>query len=263
MKIGIGITTRNRSKLLEITLSNICKYWPDYDVKFVISDDSTEESVVALNKQLAENFGAEYLNDYQRKGVAGNKNQCLNALKDCDYLFLFDDDCFPIKQGWCEFLIDAHRQTGIHHFNLLDSSLHYEIRRRQVGSFCVIECGNSGGVMMFITQEVVKRVGAFNKNYGLYGFEHCSYSKRVELSGLQNGFAGNTTLHDLHGYLFSVDYGQFPVNPNHELYKLTFPDESDKTILHSSMSRDEVQSSISKNSSVFISDISGPIFQEL
>jgi glycosyltransferase involved in cell wall biosynthesis len=263
MKIGIGITTRNRSKLLEITLSNICKYWPDFDVKFVVSDDSTEESVIALNKQLADNFGAEYLNDYQRKGVAGNKNQCLNALRDCDYLFLFDDDCFPIQQGWCEFLINAHKETGIHHFNLLDSSLHCELRRKQVGDFCVIECGNSGGVMMFITQEVVRKVGAFNKNYGLYGFEHCSYSKRVELSGLQNGFTGNTTLHNLHSYLFSVDYSQFAVNPNHELFKLTFPDESDRTILLSSMNRNEIQASISNNTSIYYSDISGPIFQEL
>lgn len=263
MKIGIGITTRNRSKLLEITLSNICKYWPDFDVKFVVSDDSTEESVIALNKQLTDNFGAEYLNDYQRKGVAGNKNQCLNALRDCDYLFLFDDDCFPIQQGWCEFVIDAHRETGIHHFNLLDSSLHHELRRKQVGNFCIIECANSGGVMMFITQEVIQKVGAFNKNYGLYGFEHCSYSKRIELSGLQRGFSGNTTIDRLHSYIFSVDYSQFPVNPNHYLYNLTFPSESDRIILYSSMSRDEVHASINKNTSIFISDISGPIFQEL
>lgn len=263
MKIGIGITTRNRSKLLEITLSKIGLFWPDFDTKLVVSDDSTDDSVIACNKELADIFGAEYLNDYQRKGVAGNKNQCLKALSGCDYIVLFDDDCYPIKEGWCDFLINAHKQTGIHHFNLLDSSLHYEIRRKQVGDFCVVECGNSGGVMMFITQEVIKKVGAFNKNYGLYGFEHCSYSKRVELSGLQNGFSGNTTLDNLHSYIFSVDYGQFPVNPNYELYRLTFPDDSDKTILHSSMSRDEVQSSISKNSSVYIGDISGPIFQEL
>ena len=226
MKIGIGITTRNRSKLLEITLSNICKYLPDFDTKLIISDDSTEESFIMLNKQLANDFGAEYLNDYQRKGVAGNKNQCLRSLIDCEYIFLFDDDCFPIKEGWAEFLINAHLQTGIHHFNLLDSSLHYEIRRTQIGDFCVIECANSGGVMMFITQEVVKKVGAFNKNYGLYGFEHCSYSKRVELSGLQRGFSGNTTLDRLHSYILSVDYSQFPVNPNHDLYNLTFPSES-------------------------------------
>lgn len=263
MKVGIGITTRNRSKLLEITLSKIGLFWPDFDTKLVVSDDSTEDSVISCNKELADIFGAEYLNDYQRKGVAGNKNQCLKALADCDYIVLFDDDCYPIKDGWLNFLIDAHKQTGIHHFNLLDSNLHYELGRRSVGDFTVIECGNSGGVMMFITNEVVKKVGAFNKGYGLYGFEHCSYSKRVELSGLQNGFSGNTTLCNLHSYIFSVDYAQFPVNPNHELYRLTFPDESDKTILYSSMTREEVSSSISSNTSIYIKDVSGPIFQEL
>lgn len=263
MKIGIGITTRNRSRLLEITLSKIGLFWPDYDTKLVVSDDSTDESFISSNKELADIFGAEYLNDYQRKGVAGNKNQCLKALRECDYIFLLDDDCFPIREGWCDFLINAHKQTGIHHFNLLDSSLHYGIRRRNVGDFCVIECANSGGVLMFITNEVVQKVGAFNKDYGLYGFEHCSYSKRVEMSGLQNGFSANTTLDNLHSYIFSVDYAQFPVNPNHELYRLTFPDDSDKTILHSSMTKDEVTSSISSNSTVYIRDMNGPFFQEL
>lgn len=265
MKLGIGITTHDRTKILELTLSKIAIHWPNFDTKLVVSDDSTNPDIVAENKMLAVKYGAEYLNDGKRKGIANNKNSSLYPLKDCDYIVLFDDDCFPIKDGWFEFLINAHKQTGIHHFNLLDSRVHNEERRSNVGDFTVIECIDSGGVMLFLTKEVVNRVGAFNKEYGLYGFEHCSYSKRIERSGLQNGYSANTTLGGLYDYLFSFDYANFEVNPCSlvvDKYYQEYKDIGGVGEFNSSMGQQEAKASVASNSPIFHADSVGPVYRE-
>ena len=67
--IGIGITTYNRPDMLNKCLEHIKKHTFNDNVTIYVADDSNE-----------------------RKGVAYRKNECLRALKDCDYVFLFDDD---------------------------------------------------------------------------------------------------------------------------------------------------------------------------
>lgn len=265
MKLGIGITTRNRSKILELTLSKINLFWPEFDTKLVVSDDSTDHDIIQANRSLAIKYGAEYLNDGKRKGIANNKNSSLYPLRECDYIVLLDDDCFPVKKGWFEFLINAHKQTGIHHFNLLDSKVHNEERRNRVGDFVVIECRDSGGVMLFITKDVVQQVGAFNKEYGLYGFEHCSYSKRIERSGLQRGYSANVTLDDIYDYLFSFDYAGFDVNPCRnrlEEFISEYKSIGGTGEFSSSMDIAEARASVSTNSPIFHADLTGPIYRE-
>ena len=39
---------------------------------------------------------------------------------------------------------------------------------------------------MFLTKEVIKKVGGYDERFGLYGFEHSNYSKRIFMSGLNN-----------------------------------------------------------------------------
>ena len=93
MKIGIGVTSYNRPKHLDLWVEQILPITPE-NVKVHIEVDK----------------------DTDRMGVAYRKNECLKALKGCDYIFLFDDDCFPIAEGWIDFFINAHKETGQHHF---------------------------------------------------------------------------------------------------------------------------------------------------
>ena len=81
---GIGITTKDRPELLKALVDSIHKHTDMSNVLLHIEDDSIE-----------------------RLGVAKRKNNCLRALKDCDYVFLFDDDCHPIKDGWIEFFTNS------------------------------------------------------------------------------------------------------------------------------------------------------------
>lgn len=157
MKIGVGFTTYNRREHLNTALAFLESN--SHNVKLYVAYDS----------------------DKDRKGIAARKTECLRELQDCDYIFLFDDDCFPIKQGWEQLFIDSYKYTGQHHFIYQHETSGVGIKEIKDG---VISYDNCNGCMMFITQEALKKVGAFNPNFGLYGLEHANYSNRIHLAGL-------------------------------------------------------------------------------
>lgn len=52
--------------------------------------------------------------DVNRRGVAPTRNRAIKALYDagCEYIVLFDDDCYPIRDGWQDLLLRAHKASG-------------------------------------------------------------------------------------------------------------------------------------------------------
>lgn len=168
-KIGIGVTTTGtRPDHLKWCIDSIEKFTDSY----------------ALHVEV----------DKEQKGVAYSKNMCLYALKDCDYIFLFDDDCAPKQKKWEHFFI------GSGHNHLLYMKPSY-------GKICefgnVEYYTNASGVFMFLTKKVIEKVGYFNPSYGRYGLEHAGYSKRIYHAGLTN-----TNFQVLKGsdkYLHSLD----------------------------------------------------------
>jgi GT2 family glycosyltransferase len=106
-KIGIGITTRNRNDLIQECVSNIIKY-STFD-KLIIVDDASEIPVVI--------DGVHIHRFDKQQGIAKGKNKCIEYLEDCDHLFLFDDDCWPIKKGWEDIYIKNAKESGCNHFS--------------------------------------------------------------------------------------------------------------------------------------------------
>jgi len=192
--IGIGVTTYRRPEMLNKCLEYIKKY-SKAGYKLHIADDT-----------------------FDRRGVAYRKNECLRALKDCDYIFLFDDDCYPINEGWEDLFI----KSGEHHLLFLHPSHQRTIVRGGIEHY-----NNCGGVFMFLTQQAVNLVGAFNEMYELWGLEHADYSQRIHYSGITP--APYMHLKKTDKYLYSEDYS----NPKHKssinnseknrLFKLNFP----------------------------------------
>src|SRR3990167_5933319 len=130
MKIGIGVTTYKRPEHLEVWRQQIDILRPPDSVIYTAYDAP------------------------ERKGIAYRKNECLRTLKDCDYIFLFDDDCFPIKNGWAEFFIESSKITKQQHYLYLKET------------------------------PTIEKIGAYNPAYGYYGFEHAGYSNRIHAAGL-------------------------------------------------------------------------------
>jgi hypothetical protein len=166
--IGVGVSTFNRPKHIELFKQQIAKHTPEDVVKFIAFDVTG-------------------------KGVAAMKNECLRALKDCDYLFLMDDDCVPVHDNWIEYFIGAHKASGQHHFMYLKETA--MIKKQMIGHniyeepegklvYTIDSYNNSAGCFMFLTKEVIQKVGAFDESFGRYGFEHSNYSKRIHVAGL-------------------------------------------------------------------------------
>lgn len=106
--IGVGITTRNREQIFLETLRNIKKFLPQ-SAKLVVVDDASDLQKEDLDVD-------EYYYFPKRSGIATSKNKCLELLDGCDYIFLFDDDFYPIREEWEKIYIEASQQTGVQHF---------------------------------------------------------------------------------------------------------------------------------------------------
>jgi glycosyltransferase involved in cell wall biosynthesis len=100
--IGVGITTRNRETMLKMCVDKILEHTnPDI---LVIVDDNSDSPVIEPRCKV--------INNVTRLGVAKSKNICLKELKECDHIFLFDDDCWPVQDNWEKKYIEASNRTG-------------------------------------------------------------------------------------------------------------------------------------------------------
>ena len=182
-KIGIGSISYGRSKHLEFWRTQMLKYLPkNYQLSIYI--------------------------DEPRRGVAYGKNQNLKELKDCHYIFLMDDDCFAIKEGWAEYFIEQSKISGQHHFLYLNKEVNGIGGIHKTEDECtfgeVKSYNSSNGCFMFMTKEVLEKVGAFGTYTNFYGFEHSAYTKRVFLSGL-NSFGENLCPSRASEFIYCMD----------------------------------------------------------
>lgn len=194
IRVGIGLKTFNRPKSAELCISQIEKHTKDYQL-FVTNDS------------------------FDRKGVAYRSNECLKALKHCDYIVLLDDDIFPIKDGWVDYLINTSNVSGEKHLLYLKETSHIKkiktvsypyqsdwlpvkIYNEQINYY-----NNCGGCMMFLTKEVIEKVGGYNKDYGIYGFEHAGYSIRINKAGLTSMRYPSPS--NIGEYMYSLDYDNY------------------------------------------------------
>ncbi len=170
--------------------------------------------------------------DSERKGPAHARNQCLRHLfeeKECDHVFLFDDDCYPIMPGWERYFLDQHAAHRLEFLGLP------EIFKSRPTAFAgeVIWWDGVVGCFSSQTRKCFERVGYFDPSFRGYGYEDSERHARLRRSGLCNG-PGLPSLLRAPSYIFSEDvYARNPT-PN-----LTF---------------DEKQAAIARNRDRFIQE---------
>jgi GT2 family glycosyltransferase len=192
--------------MLAMCLYHLIEFLPDNVTNIVVVDDNTDDHYHrSMNKFCTEVAYApeiEYVYNEQRLGIAKSKNECLKRLKHCDYIFLFDDDCFPQKDGWAELYIDAYKRTNCHHFIHNQDCGVIAKTSTQEGVETYLNCA---GVLLFLTRHVIDNVGGFDKRFGIYGYEHAQYSSRIQRSGLMGKFGPYATPEGSADYIYSAD----------------------------------------------------------
>ena len=170
MIIGIGLLTYKRPECKKLFLSQLKKFVPFHDFKLHIEENN--------------------------ESISRGKNNCLHALRNCDGIFLFDDDCFPIKADWDIPFIDS----GHHHLLFMD---------HRHGEICtdgeITKYKDCSGCFLFLTKEVFEKVGYFNTEYPFNGLEHVAYSERIKKATREDGFY---CLTDMKKYFYSLDLQQ-------------------------------------------------------
>ena len=160
-KIGIGITTYNRPDAYLISYREIMRYAPK-GAKIVVVDDCSTV-----------NYSNATFRQHVNKGAATCKNKCFELLEDCEHIFLFDDDCYPIVEDWWKPYVNGKQP----HYNFTFKYPKYKIKNVMVSD-------NPNGCMMYYHKSVLEKVGGFDVEFGKYGYWHGSMSCRIYNAGL-------------------------------------------------------------------------------
>lgn len=110
-KIGVGIVTHERLEYLKGLLKSL-----------VPCEDIIDEIVVVNDGKPIDGFTLNvgtWLQNETNQGVAKSKNRAMKHLFDsgCDYIFIIEDDMIIKDNAIFKKYVEAHKVSGIHHFN--------------------------------------------------------------------------------------------------------------------------------------------------
>lgn len=171
--IGIGITTRNRNDVLATTLERVEAHTPGAHI--VVVDDASAKPVDCATYRFETNAG-----------IARAKNKCLELLDDagCEHLFLFDDDAYPLVDGWWRPYVESPEPHLMRIFpdlagprKLRDIAVLYDDGRH-------VAYSGPRGVMLYVHRSVLDVAGGMDPGFGTWGYEHGDWSNRIHNFGL-------------------------------------------------------------------------------
>lgn len=188
---GVGISTYNRGGQIRQVVEAVLNTVPDGTLVVVADDgstDNTQHQVTGLTGTDLEPLPVVYIRG-SNKGVVANKNRLLTALRNCDFITLMEDDLIPTEGGWFETYEAAVIQAGIHHFCRVQGK-EVDGKSPSFDSF-MGSCGctpiyssSCRGDLVFISREVLARVGGLNPEFRGVGYGHLEWSERVVKAGL-------------------------------------------------------------------------------
>jgi GT2 family glycosyltransferase len=210
-KIGVGIITCDR---------------PDFLKKLVRSLEGISVSDLYIvndgEKQIDAGKIKIHNNTPPRQGVGKSKNQALKHLKDCDYIFLIEDDVVIKDKTVFEKYIEASKLSGIQHFNYgpgtpfnRKQDTHFDLHNRhelqqqsKPDPRLVIDYGkvkialytHVAGMFSFFTKDVIKKVGYFDEQF-YNAWDHVDHTYRIIKAGYHPPFWWFADIENSHEYL--------------------------------------------------------------
>lgn len=121
--------------------------------------------------------------DKERKGPAYARNQCLRKLYDdgCDYIFLFDDDCYPVMDGWEKYFIDQASENSVHYMAIPEV---FKTGFEGQNSGEMMLWDGACGCFIYQTRYCIDTIGGYNSDYVKYGLEDAARSHRAKKAGM-------------------------------------------------------------------------------
>jgi GT2 family glycosyltransferase len=216
MSIGVGIVTCNRPDYLNSLLKSLDSCKVD---ELVIVNDGTELPELDIKHPHT------IINNETNLGVGRTKNKALKHLveKGCKYIFLIEDDMIILDKTIFEKYIDAHKASGIHHFNYGPGSpfnrkqtiQNYDLHNRHLldqnsepNPKLIIEYKTAKislfehtvAMFSFFTKEVLETIGYIDEDF-YNAWEHVDHTYRIIKAGYHPPFWWFADIFDSHKYL--------------------------------------------------------------
>lgn len=172
--IGIGVTTHNRNALVASTVATIQAHTPN--ARVVVVDDASAQPV-AID-------GVQVYRFETNVGIARAKNKCLELLSDCDHIFLFDDDTYPLKPGWYEPYVASPEHHLMYLFEKWASGKPVGDDAIVYRDANVVAHHHSRGCMLYVDSFALATVGGMDTRFGKAMNEHLDWSIRIHNAGL-------------------------------------------------------------------------------
>jgi len=217
-KIGVGIITCNRPEYLRNLLNTLPTEHEGKMDHLVIINDGKPVDDFDLS------FG-EWVDNETNLGVGKSKNKAMQHLLDkgCDYIFIIEDDMLILDPAIFDRYIEAHKASGIHHFNYGPGSpfnrkqtiQNFDLHNRHLldqhtepNPKLVIDYGDvkvslfehTVAMFSFFTKEVLEKVGLIDDDF-YNAWEHVDHTYRIIKAGYHPPFWWFADLHDSHKYL--------------------------------------------------------------
>jgi glycosyltransferase involved in cell wall biosynthesis len=178
VKLGIGVTTFNRCRKLEICVSRVQEL-TSHPFHLVVADDgSTDETAsVCAQRKILTVTGP-------NQGIAWNKNRALFFLHQvlgCDVIILIEDDCYPNNPGWEREWITGAEKWG--HLNFCG----YWFREKALSGTGQLESpflsASLSGQCAGFSDQALSICGYMDARFKGYGYEHAEHSSRLVRAG--------------------------------------------------------------------------------
>lgn len=206
-RFGVGVITVGRRPLHDYLLPDNCKFRVIYDT--------------------------------ERRGVAWARNQCLQELDDCEHIFLFDDDCWPVMSGWAEYWAGECGRAGVT-YSALPEAFKTGITGPQDWAGEELMYWDGGiGAAIYQHRSALEVIGGYNEALRCYGFEDAGRADRAQRAGLTGPTRNACPLRCL-AYIHSADV--FGENPT------------------PSYSVEEKEAHIAANRDAYEAELAGPVF---
>lgn len=196
--IGIGITTRNRPEVISLALDHF-SHFQTKNAKYVVVEDNAfpHKSCKSIIEAHGNDLDIKFIQSRQRLGIATAKNTCLYYLEDCEDIFLFDDDAWPMKEDWANSWIDVERFNNIGHSMFiakppkdLDCSIGFFVAETIGDEPYLMDAWNACmGVALHFSRGCLNALGGYDSYNALsyYGYEHAQMSLRAAQAGFTKG----------------------------------------------------------------------------
>jgi glycosyltransferase involved in cell wall biosynthesis len=207
-KIGIGIITCNRSKYLKRLLDSLHQTQESKFDELIIINDGKEITDIDISY-------VAHINNETNLGVGKSKNKALNYLlkKDCDYIFLLEDDIVIKDLNVFQKYIEASKLSGIQHFNFAfhgNDNYHADgtsaVRLKVEYSKDVAVCfyPNVYGAFSFYTKKCLDAVGLMDEEF-YNAMEHVDHTYSIIDAGMHPPFRWFADIANSNMYIEEID----------------------------------------------------------